>query len=206
VLTLLVSGIETTANALAWELHLLSRAPAVADQLRREAALNGAAARWADLPRLGLATAILTETLRLYPPVWIVTRSVTKNVELGGYAIPAGSVLLLSPVSVHYRADTYADPDRFDPGRWSDGRDAGYPRGAFVPFGGGARKCVGETFGMTEAALALATIVSRWRFAPASRAPVRIARKIVLSPQAVRLVLTEAGPALAVSRPSAGAG
>jgi pentalenene oxygenase len=197
VLTLLVSGIETTANAVAWALHLVSTTPELAQRLRDEAALGGAVATWEDLPRLGLATAILTEALRLYPPVWILTRKVTRDVELGGYSIPAGSTLLLSPVSVHYRSATYSDPGQFDPDRWLDDRAASYPRGSFVPFGGGARKCIGEHFGMTEATLALASIVDRWQLTPAPGRPVRIARKVVLTPRTVPLIVDRRLPSIA---------
>ncbi len=190
VLTLLVSGIETTANALAWALHLLSGRPDLGERLRAEAALGGSAATWEDMPRLGLATAIVTEALRLYPPVWIVTRTVTRDTELGGYPIPEGSTVLLSPVSVHYRSDIYPDPERFDPDRWLDERAAAYPRGSFVPFGGGARKCIGERFGMTEAVLTLASIVDRWQLTAVPGRPVRIARKVVLTPRAVPLTVS----------------
>ncbi|MCC2275493.1 cytochrome P450 [Streptomyces sp. ET3-23] len=160
--TFFIGGSETVAATLSWALYLLAQHPDVADRLRAEAdtVLQGRPAAHADLPSLELARRIVTETLRLWPPAWLLTRMVTSDTELGGQPLPAGTVVAYSPYLIHRRPDLYIDPDRFDPGRW-EGRQQP-PREAFIPFGGGARKCIGDTFAFTEATLALATITARW--------------------------------------------
>ncbi|MFE6925382.1 cytochrome P450 [Nocardia sp. NPDC057663] len=164
VVTFFVAGTETTSSALAWVLYLLAQHPDIEAQLHAEidTVLSGRQPDYSDLDRLTVASRIVTETLRLYPPAWFFTRTVTAGVGLGPYDLPAGSTVALSPYLIHRRADLYDDPDRFDPDRWLPERAASSPE-ALLPFGGGARKCIGEAFGMIEVVLALVTIASRWR-------------------------------------------
>jgi cytochrome P450 len=95
-----------------------------------------------------------------------------------------------SPYLLHHRPDLYLDPERFDPDRWTDPRAAHVPRGTYVPFGFGARKCIGDTFGLVEAALTLATIVARWHLEPAGDAPVGTEVNFVLRPRGLRIRIT----------------
>ncbi|MEU8637695.1 cytochrome P450 [Amycolatopsis sp. NPDC048633] len=185
VITLFLAGIETTAGALAWSLALLAEHPEVARGVRSEVdtVLNGRAAEWADVPRLVRTSHVLTEALRLYPPGWIFTRVTTSDVTLGGHRLRAGTGIAYSPYLLHHDAEVFPHPDRFDPARWSAERAADIPKDAFIPFGGGVHRCIGETFGVTEATLALATIIARWEFRSVSNRPVAPApRRATLTP------------------------
>jgi cytochrome P450 len=168
VLTFWGAGTETSAGLLAWSLHLLTQHPQVARRLQIEVddVLNGRVAVHDDVARLHYTTRVLTETLRLYPPGWMFTRVVTTEATLANRTLPAGTLLLYSPYLIQRRGDFYPHPERFDPDRWLSDRTAALPRGAFIPFGGGARKCIGDTFTMLEATLALATITTRWQLDP----------------------------------------
>ncbi|MEV0106501.1 cytochrome P450 [Nocardia sp. NPDC050799] len=159
-----IAGSETTASALAWALHLLVAHPEIEERLHQETArvLEGAPARFRDLPDLPLTGHIITEALRLYPPGWLFTRTVTTDTRLGGYDLPAGTSMVYSPYILHRRNDLYQNPDRFDPDRW-DTPQPPIRRKAFVAFGAGPRRCPGEAFAITELSLALATIAGRWR-------------------------------------------
>ena len=189
ILSFLVAG-ESTANLLAWTLHLLSTRPDVVADLRQETdriLSSGRAATWVDLPELRFTGRVLTESLRLYPPLWIATRATTRDTDLGGHALRAGTHIAISPYLLHHRPDLYPDPERFDPDRWDSDKSANPPRHSFIAFGAGARKCVGDDFAMAEASLTLATIASRWNLAPAGGRPVRAARSALLKPDNLQL-------------------
>ncbi|MEV0679165.1 cytochrome P450 [Actinosynnema sp. NPDC050436] len=193
VMTFHLAGSETTATALAWALHLLATHPDVERRLHAEvdAALGGRVAEFADLPALPLTGRVLTEALRLYAPVWLLTRKVTEDTELGGYHLPAGTVVAVCPHLVHHRSDLHPEPERFDPDRWDPARGTPPPRTAFVPFAHGARKCIGDRFALVEGTLALASIAARWRFAHESAGPVvRPAVSAVIRPRRLRMRVT----------------
>ncbi|WP_107054442.1 cytochrome P450 [Streptomyces sp. NRRL S-350] len=183
VVTFLLAGTETTAATLSWAWALLAANPAVRDRLHTEldTVLDGRPARHEDLPSLPLTARIVSETLRLYPPVWILSRTVTTDTELGGHHLPAGATVLFSPYLLHRRADLFPCPDRFDPDRWLT--TAHPAAGTYIPFGLGARRCIGDTFGTTEAALAIATIAARWTVTPTPGRPVRPTRGSSLAPR-----------------------
>lgn len=172
VVTMLTGGIGTSASALGWALHFLSRDEELADAVAREARAvlpvraDTRALTHADLARLDLAHRVVAETLRYYPSAWFYSRTVTAPVELAGEHLTPGTPVLLSPYLLHHRPDLYPDPERFDPGRWSPERRAELPRQAYVPFGYGARKCIGDVYALTEITLALAVIASRWHLRP----------------------------------------
>ncbi|MFI9503637.1 cytochrome P450 [Nocardia sp. NPDC052566] len=163
IVSMFLGGTHTTAATLAWALYLLDRHPGIAGRLHTEldTVLAGRPARYDDLPRLPLTGRIITETLRLWPPIWFLTRTVTEDTELGGHALAKGTTVVYSPYLLHHRADRYPDPERFDPDRWD--RASASPPPAALPFGDGARKCIGDSFAVTEATLALATLCARWR-------------------------------------------
>ncbi|MFF5468616.1 cytochrome P450 [Streptomyces achromogenes] len=191
LVTFFIAGTETTGLTIAWALHLLAHHPAIASRLRTEVddTLAGGAAHHRHLPHLPLAQRIITETLRLYPPGWIFTRRTTADTRLAGHLLPAGTTVVYSPYLVHHLADQYPDPEHFVPDRWAD-PDRSPPHGAYIPFGGGARKCVGEQFGVTEAVLALATLTARWHFTPAPGHPARPRTHLMLYPDGLRLKVT----------------
>ncbi|MFJ9724296.1 cytochrome P450 [Streptomyces sp. NPDC101209] len=177
VMSFLFASTDTIGKALAWALHLLGRHPHITERLHAEvdAVLAGGVARFEDLPRLETTRNVVTETMRLYPPGWLLTRTTTVDAELGGRRLPAGTDVAFSPYQIHHRGDLFTEPERFDPDRWTPDRAAAVPREAFLPFGGGARKCIGDAYALTEATLALATIAARWRLEPAPGRRVRAA-------------------------------
>jgi cytochrome P450 len=164
VLTVFAAGHETTSNALSWTLYLLSRHPEAASRLRAElsAVLGGRTPTIEDLPALAYTRMVIEESMRLYPPAWATSRNAVEDDAIGGYRIPKGSLVLLSPWVTHRHPGVWDAPERFDPERFTPERVAARPRFAYFPFGGGPHLCIGNTFAMTEAALVLATVAQRY--------------------------------------------
>jgi cytochrome P450 len=187
--TFFAAGAESTATAVAWALHLLTQHPDIYDRLHTEVdtVLAGRPATHADVPRLDLTHRVITETLRLWPPAWMFTRTVTADTQLGEHHLPAGTTIVYSPYLLHRHPGLYERPDRFDPDRWLPDRSQGLHRDAFIPFGAGARKCIGDTFALTEAILALATVTTRWHLHPLPDQQVRPAPVATLRPKNLRL-------------------
>ena len=164
ILTLFVAGHETTATALAWSLYLLARHPEIREALEREVDdLGGETPTAADLPRLGLATRIFEEALRLYPPVPIYERQAIEPFELGGVSLDVGEYIGIFPWALHHRDTLWPDPEGFDPDRFLPKAKTERDRYAWIPFGAGPRVCIGNHFAMQEGPLVLATIVRRAR-------------------------------------------
>lgn len=187
VLAFLVAGTETTATTLAWVVYLLAVHPDIEAAVHCEVdrVLAGASPAYEHLDALENTRQVISETLRLYPPTWLITRIVTQDTVLGGTRLAAGTTLAYSPYLVHHRSDLYPDPGCFDPGRWQAARP---DRGAYIPFGAGARKCIGDRFSLTQAVLALAAITARWRLTPVSDRPVRpAALNATVSPRRLHL-------------------
>jgi len=184
-MTIFLAGHETTANAMAWTWHLLSQNPEAEGRLHEELdrVLEGRAPGVADLPRLRYTEMVLSESMRLFPPAWILGRRAIVDHELGGYRIPAGSIVLLSQWITHRDARYFPDPVRFDPERFTAEAQAARPRFSYFPFGGGPRVCIGEGFAWMEGVLVLATIARRWRFLPVDGIPVTPAAMITLRPK-----------------------
>ncbi|MFI6172054.1 cytochrome P450 [Nocardia sp. NPDC051052] len=195
ILTFFLASTETTATVLAWALYILDRHPEIADRVRTEvdSVLGGRCARYDDLTRLGLTGRVITECLRLYSPAWFLTRVVNIDTELGGYALPAGTPIAYSPYLIHHREDLYPHPERFDPDRWDPAIATPPPRPAFIPFGDGARKCIGDIFALTETTLALATISGRWQLHTLTDREIRPRLGTVIHPRKLHMRLTSAG-------------
>ena len=193
VMTLFLAGHETTANALTWTWLLLADHPeaerCVAEEAR--AALGDRPATIDDLPALPYTRQVLAESMRLYPPAWVVGRQAIEACELGGYRIPAGAMVFASQWLIHRDARFHADPLRFDPGRWTPEREQTLPRYAYFPFGGGMRKCIGESFAWTEGVLVLATLARRWRLARVEQEPVGTRALITLRPDRAVMMRVE---------------
>ena len=172
-ITIMLAGHETTALALSWTLTLLAAHPDVDAELQRELAdvLDGRAPTVADFPRLRFTEMVVMEGMRLYPPAYALGREAIHACEIGGYPIPAGATLFMSPWVMHRDPRYFARPLEFDPQRWANGAAAKLPRFAYFPFGGGPRVCIGNRFAMMEAVLLLACIARRFRLAldPACR-------------------------------------
>jgi cytochrome P450 len=162
--TLLVAGLDTTVLALSWACYLLARHPSVAEALENELSrvLQGRPAQFEALPSLPYTEAVIKETMRLFPPAWVMVREAIEDCVVGGHAVRKGTMVMLSPWLKHRDPRIFSNPEAFQPERWMEARDI--PRFAYFPFGGGPRICVGHTFAMMEAPLALGTICQRFRF------------------------------------------
>lgn len=170
VMTLFMAGHETTANLLVWTWYLLAQHPDVDERM-------GVAAASGDR---AFVERVVRESLRLYPPAWVVGRESLHDVTLDdGIAIPAGTTVLIAPLLLHRRAEYFAQPERFDPDRWLAGEPAQF---AYLPFGAGARRCIGNEFALSEAAIVLAAISRRFSFALEPGARVRPAPLVTLRP------------------------
>jgi cytochrome P450/acyl carrier protein len=165
VLTMLLAGHDTVANALTWTWTCLAEHPDADSRLAREIAtvLDGRLPTVHDLPRLTYTRAVFAEALRLRPPAWLLARRALDDVRVGDTAIPSGAIVLVSPYVVHRDARFFDDPLVYRPERWlvSDARQR--LRLSYFPFGAGRRSCIGEPFAWMEGTVVLATLAGRWR-------------------------------------------
>ncbi|MCX4693201.1 cytochrome P450 [Streptomyces sp. NBC_01408] len=164
-LNMFMPGHETTATALSWSFHLLSRHPEAYERLIAESdeVLGGRLVTAEDLPRLPYALAVFKEAMRLYPPVYMFSRQASREVEVLGHRLPAGACVIFSPYTLHRRADYFPDPERFDPDRFTPEREELLPRHAYMPFGAGHRVCIGNHHALLGGQIALAGIAGRAR-------------------------------------------
>jgi cytochrome P450 len=185
VLTLLLAGHETTANALAWTWHLLSQNPEAENRLHHEIAgvLGERAPNALDLPQLPYTRMAIEESMRLYPPAWAISRNAIGDDEIGGYRVPRKTNILISSFVTHRHPAFWEAPERFDPERFSPERSEGRPNFAYLPFGGGPRICIGNGFAMTEAQLVVATVAQRYWLRLAPGHPVELHPLITLRPR-----------------------
>jgi cytochrome P450 len=184
-MTIFLAGHETTANALTWTLYLLSEHPNVREKLFAEvdAALGDRAATADDVASLPYARMVLTESMRIYPPAWIMGRRAVADVDLGGYRVRRNEIVLVSPYVTHRQPRFYEEPERFSPERWTTPSAQALPKFAYFPFGGGNRLCIGEPFAWMEGVVALATIAQRWNLALVPGTPVALMPSVTLRPK-----------------------
>ncbi|HEY5307588.1 MAG TPA: cytochrome P450, partial [Casimicrobiaceae bacterium] len=163
IMTLIIAGHETTASSLNWFWYLLSQAPDVAARLHAEVDAGEADAPGYDaLERLPFTRRAIDETLRLYPPGWLLTRRSIAEDTVGGMPMPPATDVLLSPYLVQRHPDHWPDPVRFDPDRFLPERTAGRNRFAYLPFGLGPRACIGEHLALVEMHTHVATLARRF--------------------------------------------
>ena len=163
IMTLIIAGHETTASSLNWFWYLLARAPDVAAHLHAE--VDGAGLDrpgYADLDRLPFVRRAIDETLRLYPPGWLLTRRSIGTDTLSGFSLPPATDILISPYLVQRHPDFWPDPDRFDPDRFLAPSVAARNRFAYLPFGLGPRACIGEHLALVEMHIHVATLAQRF--------------------------------------------
>ena len=174
VVTLLTGGIETTALALAWFFHEVTKHPDIEQRIFAEIdqVFADEPVTLEGISHLDYTQRAVTEVLRKYP-IWLLMRRSHTDVELGGFHIAAGSEVAFSPHALHHDPRYYPDPERFDPDRWLPERAAALPKGAYIPFGAGARQCIGNLFARNEIAIVVATIMKHWRLIPVPGKPVR---------------------------------
>jgi cytochrome P450 len=168
VMTLLLAGHETTANALTWTWFELGKNPAVVAELAAEVerVLGSRAVTTDDLPALPWTAAVVDEAMRLHPPAYAVAREAVREIELAGHRLPAGTVVAVNIRGIHRRADYFPAPLAFRPERMLGDAKKARPRHHYLPFGAGPRVCIGSHFALMEAQLALATMVQAARLRP----------------------------------------
>jgi cytochrome P450 len=184
-MTIFLAGHETTANALTWTWYLLSQHREVEARLHAEvdAVLHDRPPSADDLPALRYTEMVLAEAMRLYPPAWILGRRALKDYEAGGFRIPAGSIVVLSPYVMHRDERYFPEPERFDPERWTTEAKEARPQFSYFPFGGGPRRCIGEGFAWMEGILVIATLARRWRMRLVPNHPVATQPMVTLRPK-----------------------
>ncbi len=165
VMTLLMAGHETTANAMTWTFMLLAQHPDIDARLAEElrTVLGGRTPALDDIARLPYTDMVIKESMRLYPPAWVLGYEATETVTIGGYPLAKGTGVLMSQWVTQRDARWFASPDEFRPERWADPAMKKLPTYAYFPFGGGERMCIGKPFALMEAVLLLATIAGRYR-------------------------------------------
>jgi cytochrome P450 len=189
VLTIFLAGYETTANALTWAWYLLSQNPAAEAKLHAEldSVLGTGSSRrlptLADMPQLKYTEMVFAETMRLYPPAWVMGRMSLKPIDLGPYRIPAGAHYFFSQYIMGRDPEFFPDPLTFEPERFTPEAKAARHKYTYFPFGGGSRQCIGESFAWMEGVLSIATLASRWRLRYADDQPPEVQEKITLRPK-----------------------
>ncbi len=169
VMTLIVAGHETTASALNWMWYLLSQHPDVEQRLHKELdTLSAAPTAMDELPQLGYTRQVIDETLRLYPPGWLLTRRSIDSDRIGGFDIAPNTDVFISPYFVHRHPKFWDEPELFDPDRFSEASAGGRNRFCYLPFALGPRACIGEQFAMAEMVMHTAMLARhiRLRYLP----------------------------------------
>jgi cytochrome P450 len=166
MLTFIAAGHETTAKALTWALYLMARAPAWQERVRAEVqdVCGTDPVQAHHLDKLQTTTMVLKESMRLYPPAPVLTRMAGRELDLGGWRLGPGALIVIPIFAVHRHAKLWEDPDRFDPERFRPEHEAEHLRTQFMPFGFGPRTCIGMAFAMIEATVVLASLVRAARF------------------------------------------
>lgn len=185
LVTLFIAGHETTANALTFTLWLLSQHEAVRDRVYAEIDAIGEPT-YDDLDRLPFVRAVVAESMRLYPPAWVLMRQAKAVVQLESQPVevPPLGIVVLSQWIAHRDPRWWPEPDTFKPDRWlDDAAKQSRPKYAYFPFGGGPRSCIGEAFAWTEAILLLATLLKDWKLEAESDKPLRLIPTITLRPK-----------------------
>jgi cytochrome P450 len=185
ILTILLAGHETVANALTWTFYLMARHPEAEARLHDEVdrVLGGRAARFADLAELRWTGMVIDEAMRLYPPAHSLSRTAVGEDRIGGLHVPAGASVTISMYLTHRNPNLWPEPERFDPERFAPEAVAARHRFAYLPFGGGPRICIGNSLALAEAKAILATIAQHYRVRLAGGHPVEPIGRITLRPK-----------------------
>jgi cytochrome P450 len=182
-MTLFVAGHETTAQAMAWSWYLLAQHPKQFERLRDEG--------------MPYALRVMKESMRLYPPAYVIARSALRDTSVGGFPIRNGDLVMIAPWLFHRDPRLFEDPLRFDPDRFLPEREAALPRFAYMPFGGGKRICIGNQFALMEGQIILSTIARHVSMELTSRRPPGLQPFITLRPKnGVQVRIRRSAPAL----------
>jgi cytochrome P450 len=163
--TFIFAGHETVSTGLTWVWYMLSKHPTAWRRLRAEVeeVLGGRVPTIEDLQRLRYTSMVIDESMRLYPPLWLIARTPLKDDEIAGYHVPKGTFVFCPPYVIHRHPDFWSNPEGFEPERFDPERSAGRHKYAYFPFGNGPRKCIGDYFGLVEMQLVVAMITQRYR-------------------------------------------
>jgi cytochrome P450 len=195
-MTLFLAGHETTANALTWTWYLLSQNPAEERQLHAELdrVLAGRLPTVDDIPDLPYTRMVFSESMRLYPPAYVVGRQAVESYAVRDYVIQPGSTVFVSQYVMHRDPRYWFDFERFDPNRWTPEAIARRPKFSYFPFSAGPRNCIGEGFAWTEGILVLATLAQGWQARLVLGHPVELEPLITLRPKhGMRMTLHRRG-------------
>lgn len=185
VMTLLLTGHDSTANVLTWTWYLISKHPEVEARLHEElsSVLNGGLPSPDDITKLHYTHAVFSEVLRLFPVAFGLGRQAIADTCIGGVHIPKGSVVIVSPYVTHRDMRFFDNPEGFVPERWTTEAKSSRPDFAYFPFGGGMRRCIGEQFAWLEAMLIIASIARRWRLLLVPGHPIEPEGLVTLRPK-----------------------
>ncbi len=185
LVTLMLTGHETTANLLSWTFMLLCQNPSVQAKLilELETVLGNCLPNTEDLNHLRYTQQVIKESLRLYPTLYAIPRCPIRDCEIGGYTFPAGCFMIVSPWVMQRSSSYFANPEQFQPERWANNLEKELPKGVYFPFGEGPRSCIGKGFAMMEATLLLATIVQKFKLELLSEPPIVPFPSITLRPK-----------------------
>ena len=194
-LTIIGAGYETTTQALAWTWYLLAKHPEVENRLHAEISdvLGGRTPTFEDLPNLKYTLMVFQEAMRLYPPIWMLTRAAIETDEIGGYRVPANSEILLLPYITHRQPKYWENAEEFFPEHFLPEKVAARPRFAYFPFGAGARQCIGNNFALMEAQLIIATVAQKYRLRLADERTIEPEASVTLRPsRSLKMTLHQA--------------
>lgn len=184
-MTLFLTAFDTTSTALTWTWYLLSQHPEVEAEMHEEIdrVLNGRLPAMDDIPELKFTRMVLGESMRLYPPSYVIPRQALKDFPVGQYVVPAGAIVLLSPYLIHRDPRFHPDPEKFDPRAWDKHVQGQQSKYEYFPFSRGPRACIGEPFAWMQGSVVLATIAQSWRVKLVPDHPVELLPLINLRPK-----------------------
>jgi len=184
-LTLFLTAFDTTSTALTWTWYLLSQNPKAEDELHEELdrVLQGRVPTAADVPQLQYTRMVFAESMRIYPPSYVIPRQALEDFSIDKYIVPRGTMILMSPYLIHHDSRFHPDPDNFNPHAWDKHSRGHNPKYEYFPFSGGPRTCIGEPFAWMEGILTLATIGQSWRMQLVPDHPVELLQLINLKPK-----------------------
>jgi cytochrome P450 len=190
VISILAAGAETTADTLTWACYLIGERPDVQERMRDEVdtVAGDRPLGPEDIVKLEYTRRVITETLRVFPTTWILTRRPREDTELGGHTIPGGAMVLFSLYALHRDPMYFAEPEVFDPDRWVPAKAKHIPREAYLPFGTGVRGCIGEPFAWAESIVIMATLMRNWRIRPTEGTCIKPLAKALLVPSYLSMI------------------
>ena len=184
-LTLFLTALDTTSIALNWAWYLLSQNPGAEDKLHEELdqVLQGRTPTLEDVPQLKYTRMVLGESLRIYPPIYIISRQALEDFQIDQYIVPAGTIILMSPYLIHHDPRFHPDPEKFNPTAWDKHSNSLISKYEYFPFSRGPRSCIGESYAWMEGILVLATIAQSWSIKLVPYHPVALLQLINLRPK-----------------------